>query len=515
MRRQAGANTTSAGPERGVGSIRPRTRALPLVALALVGAAALIVAGCDDDLPTEPSPVAPSPVTGAITVRGTERLAWSQDGDLSSLRFRAYVDGRSVALEGVSCSRATPGSACTAPLPPLTVGVHTIALTSISVPTGVESLQVERVTLQKVAASATVSAASLPDAVVRPGSLRLESMVATTDGLTFAVDVVARGLVAPVQLAWLPDARLLVAEANGRVRVVRPGEPEGVEPALDAQALLQPAPIGALGVTAHPDFLRNRFVYVSFLARERADRTLLRIVRLREVGDTLGEPATLFEAPVTIEEAAADDPRNERARGPNLAFGPDGLLYLALPPGAEFVNEPAASRPRASMLRLSDDGRVPSVGPLTGVTAHLLGFTWHPSTGALWAAFSGENGEAELRPITAGRTSSVAETGYSGLRVAPGVVMLQGGATSARALARAVIAAPASESTGAIRLAVPILAESRPAGLLDRIGDIVMGAGGTLFVATDNAEYVAGQVAATADVIVRLTPRATKVEVVP
>jgi hypothetical protein len=42
-----------------------------------------------------------------------------------------------------------------------------------------------------------------------------------------------------------------------------------------------------------------------------------------------------------------------------------------------------------------------------------------------------------------------------------------------------------------------------------------MGAGGTLFVATDNAEYVAGQVAATADVIVRLTPRATKVEVVP
>ena len=485
------------------------------MALALAAAAALIVTGCDDDSPTGPSPVERPAVVGATTVRGTERLAWDQPGDVSTLRFRAYVDDRPAGLDGVSCNRATPEAACTAPLPPLTNGVHTVALASISA-TGLESVQIDRLTVQKVSASATISAASLPDALVRPASLRFPSEVATTDGLGFALDVVARGLVAPVQLAWLPDARLLVAEANGRVRVVRSGEPESGEPALDARALLQPSPIGTLGLAPHPDFLRNHFVYVSFLARERVSRTLLRIVRLREVGDRLGEPATVFEAPVTIEGAAAGDLRDDGAPsegGPRLAFGPDGFLYLALPLGVEFNNEPAASRPQASMLRLSDDGRLPSVGPLTGVDAHPLGFTWHPATGALWAAFAGDNGEALLRPLTVGRVASATE-GASGLRMAagagrtPDVLMLRGGASGARTLARALVAAPVSESPGAIRLTVPILSDSRLAGLRDRVGDIVMGAGGTFYLATNNAAGSASPDAATEDVIVRLTPLA-------
>ncbi len=91
------------------------------------------------------------------------------------------------------------------------------------------------------------------------------------DGFSFAADIVARGVHAPAQLAWLPDGRLFVAEANGLVRVVRPGEPSRDEPALDAPALLEPSPIGPLGLAPHPDFPRNRFVYVSFLLREQPD----------------------------------------------------------------------------------------------------------------------------------------------------------------------------------------------------------------------------------------------------
>ena len=87
------------------------------------------------------------------------------------------------------------------------------------------------------------------------------------------------------------------------------------------------------------------------------------------------------------------------AAGPRLAFGPDGLLYVALPPGVEFDREPAASTPHASMLRLRDDGRVPLDLPaLEGVPASPIGFDWHPSTGALWAMFPGEDGDVVLRP---------------------------------------------------------------------------------------------------------------------
>ena len=58
--------------------------------------------------------------------------------------------------------------------------------------------------------------------------------------------------------------------------------------------------MGPLGLALHPDFSRNRFVYVAFLAQDSRERTLLRILRLREVGDTLGEAATLFETPLHL-----------------------------------------------------------------------------------------------------------------------------------------------------------------------------------------------------------------------
>ena len=56
------------------------------------------------------------------------------------------------------------------------------------------------------------------------------------DGHTFGADVVARALKAPVQLASAPDGRLLIAEADGRVRVLRPGSSDREEVAFDARA---------------------------------------------------------------------------------------------------------------------------------------------------------------------------------------------------------------------------------------------------------------------------------------
>ena len=490
-------------------------RTAPLIVSLVAMMAAL---GCDDSS-SPSSPAGPSPVaSGAAPVRGAERLAWSQGGDVSRLRFRVYVDDRPVDLVAVTCDGSTPQAACTSPLPPLTDGVHTIALVNIDTSSGSESTRTDVITLQKLSGRAATFAASFPDATPRFSSLRVDAEVTIADGLSFAVDVVARGVHAPAQLAWIPDGRLLVAEANGLVRMVRPGEPNREEPALDAHALLEPSPIGPLGLACHPDFPRNRFVYVSFLARERRDRTLLRIVRLREVGDTLGEPTPLFEAPVTMAAATLDEQLDGSVRprgGPQMAFGPDGLLYVALPLGVEFDNEPAASTAQASMLRLSDDGRVPAIGPLSGVDAHPLGFTWHPSTAALWAIFPGRDGQTLLRTIVTGHTAALAGAEEAGLRItesggrSPGALVIQRGATRSLLLAQALLAAaPENGATRTVRLSVPIVVGNELNGLLDRIGDAVAGSGGTLFLATNNTGRTADSGALGEEVILRLTPRA-------
>lgn len=487
-------------------------------------AAALLVvlSSCGGSSPSPGgSSPAPSPVPGAVTVSGTERLAWSQPGDRSGLQFVAYVNDRPVALAGAVCDAAIPEAQCSAPLPPLTDGVHTIALAAQSGISGLESERSNAITVQKVSGRSVVSAASFPDA--RPaGAARLEATVTTSDGLSFAVDVIARGLHAPVQLAWIPDGRLLIAEAEGQVQVVRPAEPDRRGIALDTRALLQPQPAGPVGIAAHPDFARNQFVYLSYIAQDEHGQHRVHLFRLREAGDTLGEPAAIFEAPVAAvprwpalnrHDPDTGQVQAPAADGPRLAFGPDGLLYLSLPPGVEFDHEPAASRPRASMLRLDDSGRAPDVGPLDGITAHPLGFAWHPSTREMWTIVPDEGEvEALAGPVT---SDSAARRDAAGRQVR----LTAGEGPSAGALvfteagpvtlgwARTFAARPGEVSLGTVRLAAPIVLDHLLTGMSARIGDVVAADGGVLFLATSSQTSPRSADRAGAEVVLRLSPR--------
>ena len=469
-------------------------RPLSTAQLVLVVAVCLAAPGCEDD---DASPTGPTPVTGDATgsagateVRGTERLVWNQVGDTSRLRFRAYVNGRAVDLPSATCDGATPEAECSSPLPTLTDGVHTIELVNIS--SGVESARTGPITLKKVAARSTVAALPLASAA---RGLRLEPVITIADGLSFTAEVVATGVRAPAQLASLPDGRLLLAEADGRVRVVRPGDAENHQPALEA-GMLGSQPVGAMGIASHPDFTQNRFVYVSLLESDREGDMRLRLLRLREIGDALGEAATLFDAPVAGDASVSQS-------GSRMAFGPDRLLYVMLPPGLEFVNEPAASTPRASMLRLTDEGRAPTAGPLSGVISTPLAFAWHQSSGALWLMFRSGNGEAAMRSLeTRVRAMSVEAAPIrvrEGTGAAAGTLLLQS-APDDLLVARAFVGTRSDGSGGMARLTLPLQAAER---MSDRIGDVVAGANGTLFVTTSNA---VDPNSTSADVVVRLTP---------
>ncbi len=395
-------------------------------------------------------------------------------------------------------------------------GVHTIALAATNPFSGLEGPQSAAITVQKVSARSVVSAIWVPNTGVASNDPRSEVAAAPYRGDAFSVDVIARGLRGPLQLASTPDGRLLIAEGDTGVRVIRPGLLESPDRALDAQALFRPPPAGGLGLAVHPDFARNHFVYVSFLSREGAEKTLLRIVRLREVGDTLGEPVSLFEAPVLAVPETSRPADNSAASGaavdrlgdsPRLAFGPDGLLYSLLPLGFEFDNEPAASSPHASMLRIDDDGRAPRVGPLTDIIAHPLGFAWHPSTTALWLIFPGVNGETLVRPSGVSSAVGIAAVERGVLRLTEGadpssgaLVLNQAGALD---LARTFLQGIDPESIGVLRLVMPVLAESVLDGVPGRITDVVPAGAGTLYVTTNDGSASSNG----SDAVLRLTPR--------
>lgn len=365
--------------------------------------AAAVTSACDGGSPTPPAPIGPEPVPGATQVTGRERVAWEQPGDGTSYSFRAYVDDVVVELTAASCTVTGVESQCSAPLPAMSDGVHALQLVAVS-PYGDESERSDPITLQKITARAAQTASALPDAVAAwPAN-------AHASGPAAAAEVLARDVRLPAQLAALPDGRLLVAEAGGRVRVVdlEARQPAGV--ALEAGALLDPAPGGALAIAAHPDFMTTRHAFLSDLYRDDRDSLRLRVVRVREAGGRLGEPATIFVADVAPHQApdgGAAPHTTPEAGGPRLVFGADGLLYVSLPPGLVFDREPAASEPVAAVVRLAADGSRPTKGALQGVTAHPLAFASHPASGELMAVVSDGPADATLRGLAVPAASFV------------------------------------------------------------------------------------------------------------
>src|ERR1700704_2058263 len=89
---------------------------------------------------TPPAPPPPSTMPApSETITGNERLGWDQRAsdavELSTFRYAVYVDGTRSELTAATCASAsTDGAfACSARLPALSTGAHTIELASFIV----------------------------------------------------------------------------------------------------------------------------------------------------------------------------------------------------------------------------------------------------------------------------------------------------------------------------------------------------------------------------------------------
>lgn len=472
-------------------------------------AAAVAAGGCGGKTPA-PSPPATTPaVPGATVVTGRERLAWYQPGDGTLYSYRAYIDGMAVSVDQATCTVGDTESDCSGPLPAMSDGVHTIELVTVAPGTDYESERSPPLTVQKVSTRANRSASQLPDAITE-GRVSAPSTI-LIGGVELAADVIARDVLMPAQLAPLPDGRVLVAAGDGHVYVVHPGDPGGVEVALDAARLLDPPPTGALALAVPPDVATTRHAFVSYTYRDGAARLRARIVRLREVGDRLGEPAAIFDAALTPEAPAGGDAAGGherlRAETPRLAFGPDGLLYVALPPGLGFDGHPAASLPVPAVVRLTADGRTPTDGALTGVSVHPLAIAWHPSTRQLLGLLPDKPARAIVRPLDVARDGANAgialfrSEGQGAERLLRFDALTTEGVLD---LAQIAIIAAREWPSGVARLAVPADLNGLVPGLRGRLEDLVSGDGVIYAAIADDTP--GGPRDGTTGVVVRLRP---------
>jgi glucose/arabinose dehydrogenase len=255
---------------------------------------------------------------------------------------------------------------------------------------------------------------SFPSRAQQTPSIANGPQILDVQGGKIRVVPVAAGLYHPWSLAF-PDARtILVAERNGKLRMIRDGA------LLPEPVWTSPAASGEVGdalhfIVLHPNFAQNRWVYVTYPKRDEQRGITLAVARGHLNGEKLTDVKEIFVA-------------DAWETGGNLAgrvyFSPDSMLYVTVGDRDRICctgSEDNSLRMKAQKLdsdagktlRLRDDGTIPPDNPFVGragakpeifTYGHRNGYglAIHPETGALWQAEIGPMGGDEVNILLPG-----------------------------------------------------------------------------------------------------------------
>ena len=230
------------------------------------------------------------------------------------------------------------------------------------------------------------------------------------------VRTVARGLVNPWALAFLPDGTMLVTERPGRMRIVtREGQ---VSPPLKGvPEVWASGQGGLLDVAADKAFAQNSTVYFCFAERaEGGGRTAVARAKLAGAKDRLDEVKIIFRQQGPLSSG--------NHYGCRIAQADDGNLFVTL--GEHFSQRDRAQgldNHLGKVIRIAPDGLVPAGNPFADRAdarpeiwsyghRNPQSLAFHPVSGELWEIEHGPRGGDEVNLIGKGKNYGWPVIGY-------------------------------------------------------------------------------------------------------
>lgn len=323
--------------------------------------------------------------------------------------------------------------------------------------------------------------------------------------------VIAENLNTPWGIVFLPDKSILVTERPGKIRLIDANGNLQSEPVATLSKVRKIGEGGLLGISLHPLFSTNNYVYLYYTYSGSEGNTLNRVVRM-----------TYQNKQLTEEQIIVDKiPGSSNHDGGRIKFGPDGFLYITTGDAENPSQAQDTNALGGKILRVTDVGQPVSGNPFNNLVysyghRNPQGLTWN-SREQLWATEHGrsgiQSGLDEINLIEKGKNYGWPEIAGDEAKTGMETPRLNSGPSTTWAPAGAAFVKNSLFFGGlrgqtlyeAIIDGDKITLKEHFKGQFGRIRDVVLGPDNFLYITTSNRDG-RGNPTASDDRIIRINP---------
>lgn len=213
---------------------------------------------------------------------------------------------------------------------------------------------------------------------------------------TKGIEIVGDKLQTPWSIAFSDDGRAFFTERIGTIRLLNANGTLAADPVAYIR-VDQVGEGGLLGLDLHPNFTSNHMMYI-YLTYSNASGIYNRVMMLIESENKIVDSQIMLDG----------IPGGRLHDGGRLKFGPDNKLYISTGDAGNAELSQDKGSLAGKILRINDDGTIPSDNPYPGSPVYAYGFrnvqglTWNPETKLLYATDHGSTGNDEINIVLAG-----------------------------------------------------------------------------------------------------------------